>query len=135
LEQQQSEGRAATAQIPQEGLQPTNLVLFAGVPIAHGSTAFDRTTVTVANDPMNDIVWPAKLSRAAQRALDEAKAAGVRFQKAKYDLRAKVLATWYEYALTAELIRLEEANAQLLNSIAVVTEARNRAGAGSQQDL
>jgi len=135
LEQRYWEWRAAIEQIPQSGTQPTNLVLFAGVPITNGSTAFDRTTITAANDPMADILWPTKLTHAAERALDEAKAAGVRFQKARYELRTKVLVAWYDYALTAELIRLEEANGQLLKTIAVVTEARNGSGSSSQQDL
>jgi cobalt-zinc-cadmium efflux system outer membrane protein len=134
LEQKYWQWRSAIEQIPQDGTQPTNLVLFAGVPITNGSTAFDRTTVTAANDPMNDILWPTKLTRSAQRALDDAKAAGVRFQRARYELRTKVLIAWYDYSLTAELIRLEEADVRLLNSIATVSESRNRAGTGDQQD-
>src|SRR6185437_9657910 len=47
LEQRYWEWRAAIEQIPQDGTQPTNLVLFAGVPITNGSAAFNRTTVTV----------------------------------------------------------------------------------------
>ncbi len=135
LEQRYWEWRSAIEQIPQDGTQPTNLVLFAGVPITNGSTAFDRTTVTAANDPMNDILWPTKLSTAAQMALEKARAAGLRFQKARYDLRSKVLSAYYDYALTAQLIRLEHANASLLEMTATVSEARNRAGTGGQQDL
>jgi outer membrane protein, heavy metal efflux system len=135
LEQKYWEWRSAIEQIPQSGTQPTNLVLFAGVPITNGSTAFDRNVVTAANDPMADILWPTKLERAAERSLDEAKAAGVRFQKTRYELRTKVLVAWYDYALTAETIRLEQEKTQLLNTIATVTEARNRSGTGGQQDL
>lgn len=135
LEQRYWEWKSAIEQIPQSGTQPSNLVIFAGVPITHGSTAFDRTTVTVANDPMNDILWPSKLSVAAERALDDAKAAGVRFQKAMYELRNKVISAYYDYALTAELIRLEESNSELLKTVASATEARNRAGTAGQQDL
>jgi outer membrane protein TolC len=135
LEQKYWEWRSAIEQIPQDGTQPTNLVLFAGVPITNGSTAFDRTTVTVANDPMADILWPSKLSVAAQRSLEMARAAGQRFQKARYEVRGKVLEAWYDYVLTTELIRLETENAQLLEAIANTTAARNRAGTGGQQDL
>jgi outer membrane protein TolC len=72
---------------------------------------------------------------AAQRSLADAKAAGVRFQKARYELRAKVLGAYDDYALSAELARLEDANAALLQSTAAQTEALNRAGAGAQQDV
>ena len=51
LEQRYWEWRSAIEQVPQDGTQPTNLVLFAGVPITNGSTAFNRTTVTAANGP------------------------------------------------------------------------------------
>jgi cobalt-zinc-cadmium efflux system outer membrane protein len=135
LEQKYWQWRSAIEQVPQDGTQPTNLVLFSGVPITNGSTAFDRTTVTVANDPMADILWPDKPATAARRALDNARAAGVRFLKARYELRAKVLGAYYDYALTAELIRLEQQNAQLLQTTASATEARNRAGAAGQQDV
>jgi cobalt-zinc-cadmium efflux system outer membrane protein len=135
LEQKYWEWRSAIEQIPQDGTQPTNLVLFGGVPIERGSTSFKRTTVTAANDPMADILWPDKPTTAARRALELAKAAGLRFQKARYELRAKVLNAYYDYALSAELIRLEQENAQLLQTTATVAEARNRAGAAGQQDV
>lgn len=134
LERAYWEWRSAIDQVPQDGTQPTNLVLFAGVPITRGSTSFDRTTVTLANDPMADILWPAKPATAARRALEMARAAGLRFRKARLELRGKVLGAYDDYALTAELIRLEEESAQLLRTTATIAEARNRAGAG-QQDL
>jgi outer membrane protein TolC len=134
LERAYWEWRSAIEQIPQDGTQPTNLVLFAGVPITRGSTSFDRTTVTLANDPMADILWPSKPATAARRALEMARAAGLRFQKTRLELRGNVLGAYDDYALTAELIRLEEENAQLLRTTATTAEARNRAGAG-QQDL
>jgi outer membrane protein TolC len=134
LEQRYWEWRSAIEQIPQDGTQ-SGLVLYAGVPITHGSTAFNRTTITVASDPMKDIVWPTKLSTAAHMALEKARAAGLRFQKARYDLRSKVLSAYYDYTLIAELIRLEQTNATLLTSIATITEARNGAGMSGQRDL
>jgi outer membrane protein TolC len=135
LEQKYWEWRSAIEQIPQDGTQPTNLVLSAGVPIERGSTSFKRTTLTLANDPMADILWPDKRTVAARRALEMAKAAGERFRKARHDLRARFLNAWYDYALAAELIRLEQENAQLLQTTATITEARNRAGGAGQQDL
>ncbi len=46
-----------------------------------------------------------------------------------------MLIAWDDYALNAELIRLEQANAQLLQTAVMVAEARNRAGTGGQQEL
>jgi multidrug efflux system outer membrane protein len=135
LEQRYWEWRSAIEQIPQDGTQPTNLVLFAGVPITNGSTAFNRTTVTVANDPMADILWPDKPTTAARRALDMARAAGARFIKARYELRSKVIAAYYDLALTKELVGLEQRNSQLLQTTAGATESRNRAGTAGQQDV
>jgi outer membrane protein TolC len=135
LEQRYWDWRSAIEQIPQDGTQPTNLAISAGTVLNNGSFSRDRTTLSAFNDPMADIVWPEKLSVAARRALQNARAAGLRFQKAKHELRSKVLNAYYDYALNAELIRLEQSNAQLLQTAVTVVEARNRAGASGQQDL
>ena len=135
LEQRYWEWRSAIEQIPQDGTQPTNLALSAGTTLNNGRLSRDRTTLAAFNDPMADIVWPEKISVAANRALENARAAGLRFRKAQFDLRNRVLAAWADYALDAELIRLEQANAELLQTTAMVVEARNRAGAAGQQDL
>ena len=132
LEQHYWEWRSAIEQVPQDGTEPTNLVVYAGVPVTRGSTAFNRTTVTVANDPMADIVWPSKLSAAATRALENARAAGFRFQQAKYDLRQRVLDAYYDYALAAELLRLQRADVELLRTLALVSDAGLESGKSSQ---
>jgi outer membrane protein, heavy metal efflux system len=134
LEQRYWEWRSAIEQIPQDGTQQTNLVLSAGAPITHGSTAFNRTTVTVANDPMADIVWPSKLGTAAHKALENAKAAGYRFQKDKYELRQRVLDTYYDYVLAAELLKLNRADAQILDTMATISENSIGAGMSTQSD-
>jgi outer membrane protein TolC len=135
LEQKYWQWRSAIEQIPQDGTQATNLVLSANVSILRGRTGFNQTTLSAGNDPMADIILPPKLSAAARRALENARAAGLRFRKAQFDLRAKVLGAWYDYALTTELIRLEQSNSQLLKTTAMVVEARNRAGSAGQQDV
>jgi outer membrane protein TolC len=132
LEQKYWEWKSAIEQIPQDGTQATNLVLYGNVPVTRGSTAFNRTVVTVANDPMADIQWPSKPTTAAQRALEEARAAGLRFQQAKFNLRQKVLGAYYDYALGAELVRLEQLNAALLTTTADVSEAGIASGKSSQ---
>jgi len=135
VEQRYWEWRSAIEQIPQDGTQATNLALSGSTSITRGRMSRETTILSLGNDPMADILLPAKLSAAAQRALDYAKAAGLRFRKAQFELRGKVRTAYAEYALTAELIRLEQSNAQLLQTTASVVEARNRAGMAGQSDL
>ena len=117
------------------GTQPTNLALSAAATGSHGTFSWDRTTFTLSNDPMADIVWPSKLSAAAERSLEEAKAIGARFRKARNDLRRDVLNAASELILAQELLRLEQANVALLNMVADLVEARLRTGAAGQRDL
>jgi outer membrane protein TolC len=135
LEQRYWEWRSAIEQIPQDGTQTTTLNVAAGTSITNGHASWGSSTVTLANDPMTDIKWPGKLDAAAKQTLENARAAGRRFLKAKYELRDKVLNAYYDYALNAELIRLEHDNEQLLQTSMTVTEARNRAGSSGQQDV
>jgi cobalt-zinc-cadmium efflux system outer membrane protein len=135
LEQRYWTWRAAIEQIPQDGTQATSLNIAAGTSITRGHASWGSTTLTLANDPMTDIKWPGKLDAAANQTLENARAAGKRFIKAKYDLRNKVLSAYYDYALTAELIRLEQSNEQLLEITANTTASRNRAGASGQDQV
>jgi cobalt-zinc-cadmium efflux system outer membrane protein len=135
LQQRYWEWRSAIEQIPQDGAQSTTLNIAAGTSITNGRASWESSTVALSNDPMTDIKWPGKLDAAAKQSLENAKAAGDRFLKAKYDLRNKVLIAYYGYALNVELIRLEESNQQLLRAAAAVTEARNRVGSAGQQDV
>jgi len=135
LEQRFWEWRSAIEQIPIDGTQTSTLALSGGTTITKGRTGAGSTVLTALNDPMTDIHWPGTVATAAQRTLENARAAGMRFRKAGYDLRNKVLTAYYDYALNAELIRLEQANSELLQTAVTVVEARNRAGTGGQQDL
>ncbi len=135
LEQKYWGWRAAIEQIPQDGTQSTNLNIAAGTTITKGHASWGASTVTLGNDPMTDIKWPGKLDLAAKQSLEAARAAGRRFVNAKYALRGKVLGAYYDFALDAQLLRLEQANAQLLDVVASTTAARNRAGSMGQQDV
>jgi outer membrane protein TolC len=135
LEQHYWEWRSAIEQIPQDGSQTTTLNITAGTTVTNGHTSWQSSTLGLSNDPMTDIKWPGKLDAAAKQTLENARAAGRRFIKAKYELRYKVLNAYYDYALSAELIRLEQSNQQLLQTTATVTEARNSAGNAGQQDV
>jgi outer membrane protein TolC len=127
--------RSAIEQIPIDGTQSTNLAISLGTTFNNGQLAQDRTVLTAANDPMADIVLPGKLSTAAQRALDNARAAGRRFHKAQFELRRKVITAYDDYALSAELIRLGEENIQLLQTAVTITQSRSRSGLAGQQDV
>ncbi len=135
LEQRYWQWRSAIEQIPQDGTQPTTLNLAAGTAITNGKTSWGGSTLALSNDPMNNIKWPGKMDAAARQALENARAAGRRFFKAKFDLRGKVLGAYYDYALNAQLIRLEQRNLRLLETAATDTKARNRAGSAGQQDV
>lgn len=135
LEQAYWQWRSAIEQIPQDGTQTTTLNLSAGAAVTNGHTGLSNTTLALSNDPMTDIKWPDKLDAAAKQALENARAAGRRFVKAKFELRGRVLSAWDDYTLTAESIRLEQSNLQLLQTILAATEARNRAGSAAQQDV
>jgi outer membrane protein TolC len=135
LEQRYWEWRAAIEQIPQDGSQTSTLNLAAGTAITRGQGSLSASTLALSNDPMTDIKWPSKLDAAAQQALENARAAGRRFRKAQFELRAKVLDAQFDYALNAELIRLEQSDHQLLETILSVTQSRSGAGMAGQQDV
>jgi outer membrane protein, heavy metal efflux system len=135
LERHYWEWRSAIEQIPQDGTQTTTLNVAAGTSITNGHPSLGSSTLTLTNDPQTDIKWPDKLDAAAKQALENARATGRRFIRAEYDLRYKVLKAYYNYALNAELIRLEQSNQGLLRTIATVAETRNRAGRSGQRDV
>ena len=127
---------AAVTQIRQAGGYPNTPLsasfsyMFSG----EGMKAFDRTTVNVGPDPMQNLAFPPKVYQAAKVALDDARAAGKRFMAAKFDLQRKVLNAWYDYALLAERVRVRQGNLTLLRLINETAAGRVRAGA-QQQDL
>ena len=135
LEQRYWQWRSALEQVPQEGTQQANLMISYSTMISNGTTAAGENTIGAANGPMNSLVVPDKLKTAATIALENAKAAGKRFDKARFELRNKVLWAYDDYALTAEFTRLEQNNLDLLELIVQVTRSRFGAGVGLQQDL
>ncbi|HEV2294739.1 MAG TPA: TolC family protein [Tepidisphaeraceae bacterium] len=96
--------------------------------------AFDRTTVNVGPDAMENLAFPPKVYQAAKVALDEARAAGKRFVATKFDVQERVLTAWLQYALLAERIRIQRENVSLLKLISDTAVNRVQAGA-QQQDL
>jgi cobalt-zinc-cadmium efflux system outer membrane protein len=135
LEQRYWEWRSAIEQIPQDGSETSTLNVAAGTTITRGRTSWGSSTVAVANDPMTDIKWPGKLDAAAREALENARAAGRRYLRAKYEIRAKVLEAYYDYALNSELIRLEQQDLLFLQITATVSDAQSRAGRAGRLDV
>ena len=97
-------------------------------------SAFDRTTVSVGPDPMENLAFPPKVYQAAKVALDEARAARKRFVAATFEVRRRVRNAWAEYALLGEQIRIQQENVSLLKIISDTAVSRVQAG-GQQQDL
>jgi outer membrane protein TolC len=136
LERAYWEWRAAIERIPQESTTPTAAALSLETMLSGGMGSFlDRSSFTLSNDPMANIPWPKKLAVAGRIALDEARAAGLRFEKARLELRERVTAAWWEWTVLGERIRLKEADLAYLEIAVAAVEARVRAGAATQGEL
>lgn len=99
-----------------------------------GTTFAEGTSVTVGPDPMESLALPNKVYQSAKVALDDARAAGRRFNARRLDVRRRVFNAWLDYALLAERQRIARGNLALLKLITETAAARVRAGA-QQQDL
>jgi outer membrane protein, heavy metal efflux system len=126
--------KAALEQIPQDASQPAALAITYEGMFENGSTSWAQSTFGVGNDPMANFVWPGKLKTAGRAALEKARAAGYRFEAARLDLRARVVAAWFDYAVLAEAIRVREADAAILETMVDAAESRLRTGTAPQQD-
>ena len=124
------EWRSAIERIPQEASFPSVAVPFSVMFGGGGMTLWNRTTLGLSNDPMSDIPFPTKLSTAGQEALEQARAAGLRFEAAKFLLQSQVLGAFDDLALLGETIRLREADAQLLRLMTRLAAARAQTAAG-----
>lgn len=127
---------AAVHRIQQAGGYPnTPLSTSFSYMFSGGSAkAFDRTSVNVGPDAMENLAFPPKIYQAAKVALDEARAAGNRFLARKFDVQERVLTAWIQYALLSERIRIQRENVSLLKLISDTAVNRVQAG-GQQQDL
>ncbi len=96
--------------------------------------SWDRTTVTAGFDPSMSLSLPNKVAKAGQAALEGARAAGYRFESAKFDIQRRVLGQYLDLALAEEKIRIQRDNVGLLRLVSESAENRVQAG-GPQQDL
>jgi outer membrane protein TolC len=131
LEAAYHDWRAAMARIDVAATWPdTNVSLGFEYLFSGGNLkAWDRTTLTVGFDPMQNLSFPTKTLAAGRAAFDEARAAGARFAAVKFDLQRRVLVAWLEYALLAEKVRLQREDATLAGLLADTAASRVRAGA------
>ena len=136
LEAAYFEWKAALARIPQVANYPnTNLApSFSYMFSSERMKSFDRTTVNVGFDPMENLAFPTKVAQAGKIALDQARAAGKRFEATKFEIQRKVLAAYLDLALHEEQIRIQRDNVNLLKFMS--DSASDRVGAGgAPQDL
>ena len=127
--------RAAIERVPQDSSWPNVAVPFSVMFSGGGMSLWDRTTLGLSNDPMTDIPFPTKLSTAGRKALEEARAAGLRFEAAKFQLQGKVTAAYDDLALVAESLRIQRENVELLRLMARLAATRTQTGAGGQEEL
>lgn len=128
------EWRSAIEQIPQDASFPNVAVPFSVMFSRENMKTWDRTTLGITNDPMTNIPFPTKVAAAGRRALERARAAGLRFEAAKFALQRQVLDHYYDLALLAETLRLQEERIDLLRATLAQAETRVRTGAGSPQE-
>ncbi|HEX8340408.1 MAG TPA: TolC family protein [Tepidisphaeraceae bacterium] len=129
------EWAAAVHRVEQAGGYPnTPLSTSFSYGLRGGGSAFDRTSVTVGPDPMENLAFPPKVYQAAKIALDDAKAARHRFAAKAFEVRRGVLGGWIAYALQAERVRIQGENVRLLKLLSETAASRVQAG-GPQQDL
>lgn len=136
LEAAYFEWSAAVSRIQQAGAYPnTRIALGFEYMFSRGSMkAWDRTTVSVGPDPMENLSFPTKTFQAAKVAVDDAQAAGQRFLATKFDLQRRVLDEYLDYALLAEKARVQRDNSALLKLVFDTAASRVQAGA-PQQDV
>src|SRR5262245_40759885 len=135
LEARWWEWRQAIERVPQVSSLPAAAVSFNRLFSGGDMKSWDRTTLGIQNDPMTNIPFPTKLATAGRRALEEARAAGLRFEGAKFRLQGEVLATYYDLARHGELFRIQEENLALLRIAVGEAATRVGAGMGPQEEL
>lgn len=95
--------------------------------------AWDRTTLSIGFDPMQNLSFPTKAMASGREALEEARVAGARFVAAKLALQRRVLTTWWELVLASERLRIARDARALL---ALAHDVRmGTVGAGDEQAM
>jgi cobalt-zinc-cadmium efflux system outer membrane protein len=129
------EWRAAIERVPQAGTPGTTLAAFGSVGLKGEGSAWDRTTLGLQNDPMFNLPPPSRIRARARKALEEARAAGLRFEQVKWELRRKVLEAYFDYLLVAESARIADLDVGQWELTVSSVEGRVEAGAVGQHGL
>lgn len=133
LEAAYFEWRAALARVEAAAAWPNTKVQlgFEYMFSKESMKAWDRTTLSAGLDPAMMLQWPGKAAKAGEAALAEARAAGSRFEAAKFELQRKVLTAWANYVLMGQKVEIQRQDAALLKMLAQTSAAR--VGTGAQQ--
>lgn len=126
--------RAALERIPQEASPPNPALTFSYLFSDASMSAWDRTTLGLTNDPMTNLPLPNKLATAGRRALEEARAAGRRFEAAKFALQNEVTTLYLDLALHREQLSAQQETVALLRVQAEELASRMRAGRATQEE-
>jgi outer membrane protein, heavy metal efflux system len=126
--------RAALERIPQEASPPNPAFTFSYLFSDASMNAWDRTTLGLTNDPMTNLELPNKLATRGRRALEEARAAGLRFEAAKFALQNNVTTLYLDLALHGEQLRAQQETVALLRAQSQEVASRVSAGRGTQED-
>ena len=126
--------RAALERIPQEASPPNPALTFSYLFSDASMNAWDRTTLGLTNDPMTNLELPNKLATRGRRALEEARAAGLRFEAAKFALQNEVTTLYLDLALHREQLRAQEETIALLRAQSEEIGSRLSAGRAKQED-
>ncbi len=98
---------AAVHRIDRAGAYPnTAFSLDVSRALSGRGSAFDRTSLTLGFDPMENLAFPTKVYQAAKVATADAAAAEQRLVAVRFDLQRRVLAAWTDYAAGAERLRI-----------------------------
>ena len=137
LEAAYHEWQAALARIDVAAAYPnTNLSLDYEYLFSGGNLkAWDRSTLRLGIDPMQNLSFPTKVLAKGKVALADAQAAGDRFRAVKLRVQRDVLTAWYDYALAAEQLRIARETASLASLGGDVALARAAAGDGQEAAL
>jgi outer membrane protein TolC len=127
---------AAVHRIDRAGAYPnTPFSLDLSRAFSGDGSGFDRTSIALGFDPMENLAFPTKVYQSAKVATADAQAAGRRFVALRFDLRRRALGAWADYGLVAERLRVAREKAGLLGLQARTAAAQVAGGAGREQLL
>src|SRR5262245_4766938 len=130
-----AEWRAAVERVPIEASPPRVALTFSHLFEPSSMSAWDRTTLGLANDPMTNLELPSKLAIRGRRALEEARAAGLRFEAERFAVQRRVADLYADLAFHSVEIRAAKERVALLSLVAGERSAGASAGRGSAAEL